>query len=102
MPELADNFFANPTGAMVTDQVLALACRRTRRFLLGDAAHAIVPFFGQGINCGFEDCTVLLELWTATGRIGNASSESLRRREKRIPTRSQTWRWKISWRCEIG
>jgi len=30
--------------------------------LLGDAAHAIVPFFGQGINCGFEDCTVLLEL----------------------------------------
>jgi kynurenine 3-monooxygenase len=30
--------------------------------LLGDAAHAIVPFFGQGINCGFEDCTVFLDL----------------------------------------
>jgi kynurenine 3-monooxygenase len=30
--------------------------------LLGDAAHAIVPFFGQGINCGFEDCTYFLEL----------------------------------------
>jgi kynurenine 3-monooxygenase len=30
--------------------------------LLGDAAHAIVPFFGQGINCGFEDCTWLLQL----------------------------------------
>jgi kynurenine 3-monooxygenase len=30
--------------------------------LLGDAAHAIVPFFGQGINCGFEDCTRFLEL----------------------------------------
>jgi kynurenine 3-monooxygenase len=27
--------------------------------LLGDAAHAIVPFFGQGMNCAFEDCTVL-------------------------------------------
>ena len=27
--------------------------------LLGDAAHAIVPFFGQGMNCGFEDCEVL-------------------------------------------
>jgi kynurenine 3-monooxygenase len=61
MPELTDNFFANPTGAMVTvkcspwhvgGQVL----------LLGDAAHAIVPFFGQGINCGFEDCTTLLAL----------------------------------------
>jgi kynurenine 3-monooxygenase len=33
-----------------------------RVLLLGDAAHAIVPFFGQGINCGFEDCTCLLEL----------------------------------------
>jgi kynurenine 3-monooxygenase len=30
--------------------------------LLGDAAHAIVPFFGQGMNCGFEDVTVLMEL----------------------------------------
>jgi len=32
-----------------------------RSLLLGDAAHAIVPFFGQGLNCAFEDCTVLLE-----------------------------------------
>ena len=30
--------------------------------LIGDAAHAIVPFFGQGMNCGFEDCRVLDEL----------------------------------------
>ena len=30
--------------------------------MLGDAAHAIVPFFGQGLNCGFEDCTYLMEL----------------------------------------
>jgi kynurenine 3-monooxygenase len=33
-----------------------------RALLLGDVAHAIVPFFGQGINCGFEDCTTLLEM----------------------------------------
>ncbi|MGC2449540.1 MAG: NAD(P)/FAD-dependent oxidoreductase [Candidatus Sulfotelmatobacter sp.] len=61
MPNLADNFFANPTGAMVT-----VKCSPWHvggeTLLLGDAAHAIVPFFGQGINCGFEDCTVLLEL----------------------------------------
>jgi kynurenine 3-monooxygenase len=61
MPDLADNFFANPTGSMVT-----IKCSPWhvdgRSLLLGDAAHAIVPFFGQGINCGFEDCTVLLEL----------------------------------------
>jgi len=61
MPDLADNFFANPTGAMVT-----IKCSPWhvdgRALLLGDAAHAIVPFFGQGINCGFEDCSCLLEL----------------------------------------
>lgn len=61
MPQLADNYFANPTGAMVT-----IKCSpwhlEGKALLLGDAAHAIVPFFGQGINCGFEDCTSLLEL----------------------------------------
>jgi len=61
MPDLADNFFTNPTGAMAT-----IKCSpwypHGGALLLGDAAHAIVPFFGQGINCGFEDCTCLLEL----------------------------------------
>ena len=61
MPQLAENYFANPTGAMVT-----IKCSpwhvEGRALLLGDAVHAIVPFFGQGLNCGFEDCTCLLEL----------------------------------------
>jgi kynurenine 3-monooxygenase len=61
MPQLAENFFTNPTGAMVT-----IKCSpwhvEGRALLLGDAVHAIVPFFGQGINCGFEDCTCLMEL----------------------------------------
>jgi kynurenine 3-monooxygenase len=61
MPQLAANYFANPTGAMVT-----IKCSpwhvQGRALLLGDAVHAIVPFFGQGINCGFEDCTCLVEL----------------------------------------
>jgi kynurenine 3-monooxygenase len=61
MPNLADNFFANPTGAMVTIKCSPWHAEG-RALLLGDAAHAIVPFFGQGINCGFEDCTCLLEL----------------------------------------
>jgi kynurenine 3-monooxygenase len=60
MPNLTDNFFANPTGSMVT-----IKCSPwhvdDRCLLLGDAAHAIVPFFGQGINCGFEDCTYFFE-----------------------------------------
>ena len=61
MPEFAENFFANPTGSMVTIRCSPWHAEG-RALLLGDAAHAIVPFFGQGINCGFEDCTILLEL----------------------------------------
>jgi len=61
MPGLADNFFANPTGAMLTIKCSPWHADE-RALLLGDAAHAIVPFFGQGINCGFEDCTVFLEM----------------------------------------
>jgi kynurenine 3-monooxygenase len=61
MPKLEENFFANPTGTMVT-----IKCSPWHHdgkvLLLGDAAHAIVPFFGQGLNCSFEDCTCLLEL----------------------------------------
>jgi kynurenine 3-monooxygenase len=61
MPNLTDNFFANPTGSMVTVKCSPWHVEG-RCLLLGDAAHAIVPFFGQGINCGFEDCTCFFEL----------------------------------------
>ena len=61
MPQVIDNYFANPTGAMVTIKCSPWYVDR-KTLLLGDAAHAIVPFFGQGINCGFEDCTRLMEL----------------------------------------
>src|SRR3984885_11907724 len=61
MPELTENYFANPTGAMVTIKCFPWHVGN-RLLLLGDAAHAIVPFFGQGLNCGFEDCTSLVEL----------------------------------------
>ncbi len=61
MPGLVDNFFANPTGAMVTIKCAPWHVQG-KSLLLGDAAHAIVPFFGQGINCGFEDCTCFLGL----------------------------------------
>jgi kynurenine 3-monooxygenase len=61
MPDLVDNFFANPIGSMVTIRCSPWHAEG-KALLLGDAAHAIVPFFGQGINCGFEDCTVLLQL----------------------------------------
>ena len=58
MPTLEDEFFANPTSSLVTVKCYPWG-REDKFALIGDAAHAIVPFFGQGMNCGFEDCSVL-------------------------------------------
>jgi kynurenine 3-monooxygenase len=59
--DLTETFFANPTGHMTTVKCSPWYSGRNL-LLVGDAAHAIVPFFGQGMNCGFEDCTVLDQL----------------------------------------
>ncbi|WP_207433981.1 FAD-dependent oxidoreductase [Sabulibacter ruber] len=58
MPDLVEEFYENPTGSLVTIKCLPWQ-HKGRILLLGDAAHAIVPFYGQGMNAGFEDCTVL-------------------------------------------
>lgn len=59
MPTLVEDFRRNPVGSMVT--VRCSPWHRGRIVLLGDAAHAIVPFYGQGANCAFEDCVALVE-----------------------------------------
>jgi kynurenine 3-monooxygenase len=61
MPTLLDDYFANPTSSLVTVKCSPWTFG-DRLALIGDAAHAIVPFYGQGMNCGFEDCVVLNEL----------------------------------------
>ena len=58
MPTLEDEFFNNPTSSLITVKCFPWV-RDSTFALIGDAAHAIVPFFGQGMNCGFEDCSVL-------------------------------------------
>jgi kynurenine 3-monooxygenase len=58
MPSLLDDFFDNPIGPLGTVKCAPWSVG-DQALLLGDAAHAIVPFFGQGMNCGFEDCTYL-------------------------------------------
>ncbi|HYC39015.1 MAG TPA: NAD(P)/FAD-dependent oxidoreductase [Chitinophagaceae bacterium] len=60
-PDLADQFLLHPTSSLVTVKCFPWV-RGDRFALIGDAAHAIVPFFGQGMNCGFEDCRILDEL----------------------------------------
>lgn len=61
MPNLVEEFFGNPTGHMST-----IRCTpwyyKDECLLIGDAAHGIIPFFGQGMNSAFEDCRILDEL----------------------------------------
>lgn len=58
IPELARDFAANPLGMLGTLRLERWHLDH-RALLLGDAAHAIVPFHGQGMNCAFEDCVEL-------------------------------------------
>ena len=60
MPNLLDDFRNNPTGSLVTIRC-APWFYRDKTCLVGDAAHAVVPFYGQGMNAAFEDCSVLDE-----------------------------------------
>jgi kynurenine 3-monooxygenase len=60
MPNLLDDFENNPTGSLVTIRC-APWFYKDKVCLVGDAAHAVVPFYGQGMNAAFEDCVVLDE-----------------------------------------
>ncbi len=60
MPQLLEEFFQNPSSSLVTMRCYPWV--RNKTLLIGDAAHAIVPFYGQGMNAGFEDCRVLNQL----------------------------------------
>lgn len=60
IPSLLEDFQTNPTSSLVT--VKCFPWVKNKTLLIGDAAHAIVPFFGQGMNAGFEDCRILNQL----------------------------------------
>lgn len=60
MPGLVEDYQNNPTGMLMTVRCYPWA--KNNVALLGDAAHAVVPFYGQGMNCSFEDCLVLDDL----------------------------------------
>ncbi|HXU44323.1 MAG TPA: NAD(P)/FAD-dependent oxidoreductase [Thermoanaerobaculia bacterium] len=60
LPTLVDDFFARSETTMITVRCFPWV-EEDRAALVGDAAHAIVPSYGQGANCGFEDCSVLYD-----------------------------------------
>lgn len=66
MPTLVNDYLKNPTSSLAI-----IKCSpwnyKDKVLLIGDASHAIVPFYGQGMNSGFEDCTVLSGLFEKHG-----------------------------------
>ena len=66
IPDLTEDFFKNPTSTMVTMKCFPWTFEN-KLALIGDACHAIVPFYGQGMNAGFEDITILNELMQQYG-----------------------------------
>lgn len=73
--DLENSFLANPTGTLGTVRCSPWYLD-DRALLLGDSAHAIVPFHGQGMNCAFEDALELDRCFAATG--GNGSADDAR------------------------
>lgn len=60
MPNIADAWESHPLSALAI--IRCFPWTHGKVALMGDAAHATVPFYGQGMNCGFEDCTVMYQL----------------------------------------
>jgi kynurenine 3-monooxygenase len=60
MPEIADAWEDHPLSSLAIIRCYPWTHGKTA--LMGDAAHATVPFYGQGMNCGFEDCSVMWDL----------------------------------------
>jgi len=61
MPTLAADFFGNPTSSLCTVRCFPWRYK-DKALIFGDASHAIVPFYGQGMVSGFEDCFVFNQL----------------------------------------
>jgi len=79
MPTLLDDFFTNPSSPLLTTSVNPWHWK-DKILLIGDAAHAAVPFYGQGMNCAFEDCLALDQLLDEFDDMAHVMSEFSRRR----------------------
>jgi kynurenine 3-monooxygenase len=81
MPTLVEDYYDNPTSSLVM-----IKCSpwhyEDKVCLMGDASHAIVPFYGQGMNAGFEDCTVFEKIFAANDANWGATFKEFSKKRK--------------------
>ncbi|MFZ4542887.1 MAG: FAD-dependent oxidoreductase [Saprospiraceae bacterium] len=82
IPDIAKQYFENPVGSLITIKCSPWQANG-KTLMLGDAAHAIVPFYGQGMNCAFEDVFVFDQMLDKHGADFNALFEEFQ--DLRIP-----------------
>lgn len=82
MPNLVEEYFENPTASLVT-----IKCSpwnyQDKILLMGDSSHAIVPFYGQGMNSGFEDCSVFNDVFVKNDAHWGKSFEEFSKNRKK-------------------
>ncbi len=66
MPTLTEDYFSNPTSSLAIIRCFPWSWK-DKVLLMGDASHAIVPFYGQGMNSGFEDVSVFEDMMNTYG-----------------------------------
>lgn len=76
LPSLENEFFSNPVGRLGTIRCPEWTDHK-RCLIIGDAAHAVVPFFGQGMNCAFEDVSVFADMLDALRSPSNSIDRPL-------------------------
>jgi kynurenine 3-monooxygenase len=79
MEHPVETFMSSPPSSLLT--VRCFPWTKNKTLLMGDAAHAIVPFFGQGMNAGFEDCRLLNEMIDESDNWKNLFEEFQKRRK---------------------
>jgi kynurenine 3-monooxygenase len=84
MPDFREQWNNNPVSSLITVRCepWGATTANGQVLLLGDAAHAIVPFFGQGMNAGFEDARVLASLLDEHGQDWSVASKEFQRMRK--------------------
>ncbi|MEG3790980.1 NAD(P)/FAD-dependent oxidoreductase [Lysobacter sp. CCNWLW3] len=86
LPQLVEEWMAHPVGALVTTRTAPWS-REDWMVLVGDACHAVYPFYGQGMNSAFEDCSALMAaLARHPGRRADAFADYERSRRPHTDT----------------